>query len=124
MREQAEPLLAKIDRYLEAPLNQDVAARLIENKNGIVRLLSAMHQKHFSAVFIGKIGVGKTSAICKVSDLQYGVSDNEPVEVLKTGAGRTSPRPSTRSIADLLSMDVDLSETPTIKLPATAIATM
>ncbi len=28
MREQVEPLLTKIDRYLAAPLNQDVAARV------------------------------------------------------------------------------------------------
>ncbi|MBB5347812.1 hypothetical protein JWG42_16085 [Desulfoprunum benzoelyticum] len=90
MREQAEPLLAEIDRYLEAPLNQDVAARLIENRNGITKLLDALDQKHFGAAFIGKIGVGKTSAICKVADLQYDGPDNEQVEVLKTGAGRTT----------------------------------
>lgn len=90
MREQAGPLLAEIDRYLKAPLNQDVAARLFENKCGIVKLLSTIDQKHFSAAFIGKIGAGKTSAICKVSDLQYEDSNNEPVEVLKTGAGRTT----------------------------------
>ncbi|KGK41485.1 hypothetical protein LH51_14715 [Nitrincola sp. A-D6] len=90
MREQAVPLLAEIDRYLAAPLNQDVAARLIENRNGIARLLDAIEQKHFSAAFIGKIGAGKTSAICKVSGLQYDGPDNEPVEVLKTGAGRTT----------------------------------
>ncbi|MFM2058792.1 MAG: hypothetical protein RLY71_3177 [Pseudomonadota bacterium] len=90
MRDQVDLLLEKIDRYLAAPFNQDVAARLSENRSGIVKLLSAINQKNFSAAFIGKIGAGKTSAICKVSGLQYDGSDNDPVEVLKTGAGRTT----------------------------------
>ncbi|MGI2095900.1 hypothetical protein [Shewanella glacialipiscicola] len=90
MREQANLLLGKIDRYIAAPLNQDVATRLFDNRNGIVKLLSILDQKHFSAAFVGKIGAGKTSAICRVSGLQYEGIDNEPVDVLKTGAGRTT----------------------------------
>lgn len=90
MRENANSLLVQIDRYLAAPLNQDVAARLLDNRNGIVKLLNAIDQKHFSAAFIGKIGAGKTSAICRVSGLQYEGSDNELVDILKTGAGRTT----------------------------------
>lgn len=90
MRERADLLLSDIDRYLATPLNQDVATRLSENRNGIVKLISAIDQKHFSAAFIGKIGAGKTSAICRVSGLQYEGSDNDPVDILKTGAGRTT----------------------------------
>ncbi len=90
MREKADSLLADINRYIAAPLNQDVAARLLDNRNGIVKLLSAIDQKHFSAAFVGKIGAGKTSAICRVSGLQYEGSDNQPVDILKTGAGRTT----------------------------------
>ncbi len=90
MRQQTEQLLTEIDAYLKAPINQDVASRLTENKNGILKLLDAIEQRHFSAAFIGKIGAGKTSAICKVSGLQYSSPDNELIDILKTGAGRTT----------------------------------
>lgn len=90
MRKKVDALLAEIDLYLKFPKNQDIAARLIENKNGIIKLLSVIDQKNFSAAFVGKIGAGKTSVICNVAGLQYKDSDNNIWEILKTGAGRTT----------------------------------
>lgn len=90
MRKQVDALLAEVNSYLQAPLSNEVAARLNENKNRIIKLTEAIDQKNFSAAFIGKIGAGKTSAICQISGLQYLGVNNECVEVLKTGAGRTT----------------------------------
>ena len=90
MIEQSASLLTEIDAYLASPRNQEVAKRLSENKKGILTLRDAIERKNFSAAFIGKIGAGKTSAICKVSGLQQTSQESEVTDILKTGAGRTT----------------------------------
>lgn len=89
MRKSAEEVLQKIDRYLSAPGNPEIASSLKRNKLKIEELQEKLNQKQFSAAFIGKIGAGKTSAICKILGLIDGEGP-ESVDLLKTGAGRTT----------------------------------
>jgi hypothetical protein len=89
MKEQAEQIIHEIEEYLKSPTNEEVAHQLHENRKSIEKTLQATKRTDFSAAFIGKIGAGKTSAICKVSGLQY-IEDGEIVDILKTGAGRTT----------------------------------
>jgi hypothetical protein len=90
MKERAEILIQEIDSYVIDGLNNDIKNQLIENKSIIETLLLVLSQSEFSVSFIGKIGVGKTSAICKAAGLQYLSKNKELVDVLKTGAGRTT----------------------------------
>lgn len=89
MKEQAEQIVHEIDEYLKSATNEEVASQLRENRKSIEKTLYAANKTDFSAAFIGKIGAGKTSAICKVSGLQY-KADGEIIDILKTGAGRTT----------------------------------
>jgi hypothetical protein len=86
----AQQLLAEIDAYLETSKNTAVADQLRENKVSIHKALTSINKTEYSAAFIGKIGAGKTSAICKTSGLQYKSADDEITDILKTGAGRTT----------------------------------
>jgi hypothetical protein len=90
MKEQARQTLTQVDDFLESSLNQEVSGQLKENKALIERLLSEMDRTDFSAAFIGKIGAGKTSAICRATGLQTTSKNKEIVDLLKTGAGRVT----------------------------------
>ncbi len=90
MKEQIESLKKQIEEYLQSPISDEVAHQLNCHKNDINRILDELSQSTFTAAFIGKIGVGKTSAICKAASLQYGEANNGVVDILKTGAGRTT----------------------------------
>ncbi len=86
----AEQILTEIEAYIETSKNTSVADQLRENKTSINKALTSINQTEYSAAFIGKIGAGKTSAICKTSGLQYKSVDDEITDILKTGAGRTT----------------------------------
>ena len=86
----AQQMLAEIDAYLETTINPDAASQIRENKSAITTALVSATKTEFSAAFIGKIGAGKTSAICKTSGLQYESDNGEVIDLLKTGAGRTT----------------------------------
>lgn len=90
MNEQAEQLKCQIDEYLKSPVSEAAANQLKDNRNAIDTILKKINQTEFSVAFIGKIGAGKTSAICKTSGLQYKDEKGEIVDILKTGAGRTT----------------------------------
>jgi hypothetical protein len=90
MKEQAEQVKCHIDEYLRSPVNEAAASQLRVNKNAIDETLKKLNKTEFSVAFIGKIGAGKTSAICKASGLQYTDEKGEIVDILKTGAGRTT----------------------------------
>lgn len=107
MKERAEILIKEIDSYVADGLNDDIKSQLTENKSLIERLLLELNQSEFSVSFIGKIGVGKTSAICKASGLQYLSKNKELVDVLKTGAGRTTVCEVRIEYAEKLSIKVD-----------------
>jgi len=86
----AEQILTEIDAYIETSKNTSVADQLRENKTAINKALTSINQTEYSAAFIGKIGAGKTSAICKTSGLQYKSVHDKITDILKTGAGRTT----------------------------------
>ena len=90
MNGQAEQLKCQIDEYLRSPVSEAAANQLKNNRNAIDGILKKLNQTEFSVAFIGKIGAGKTSAICKTSGLQYKDEKGEIVDILKTGAGRTT----------------------------------
>jgi len=90
MKQQANDLLAEIEEYLQQDVNPDTSSQLAENKAAILSLLADLEETHFRAAFIGKIGAGKTSAICRAVGLQTLSKDNEIIDLLKTGAGRVT----------------------------------
>ncbi|WP_295393356.1 hypothetical protein [uncultured Thiodictyon sp.] len=90
MKEQADQLLAEIEEYLVSSVNAEVSAQLTENKTAIIKIRADMDQTNYRAAFVGKIGAGKTSAICRAVDLQSLSNNKEVVDLLKTGAGRVT----------------------------------
>ena len=70
MKEQASQLLAEIDEYLQSSANAEVSGQITENKAAILKILGDLGQTEYRAAFVGKIGAGKTSAICRAVGLQ------------------------------------------------------
>ncbi|MGA1263897.1 MAG: hypothetical protein ACO331_08315, partial [Prochlorothrix sp.] len=78
------------DYILHAPASQ-VSDKLREFQKKIHILQQKLKTSHFKVAFLGKIGVGKTSVICKLLGLQiFSEANNYPQDVLKTGSGRTT----------------------------------
>lgn len=101
-------LLSEIDEYLKTnDKNAAVTEQLKENKKSINKLLELIGRTEYSAAFIGKIGAGKTSAICKTSGLQHKSGDSENIDILKTGAGRTTVCEVRVEYADKYSIRID-----------------
>lgn len=90
MKEQAEQVKLQIDQYQHSPVSEAAAIQLRHNKIAIDDILKKLNKTEFSVAFIGKIGAGKTSAICKASGLQYTDEKGKIVDILKTGSGRTT----------------------------------
>lgn len=107
MKEKAEIIIQEIDNYLKNGLSNDVKKQLAANKSIIENLLLELSCTEFSISFIGKIGVGKTSAICKAAGLQYLSKNNELIDILKTGAGRTTICEVRIKYAEKLSIKID-----------------
>ena len=84
--------LNNVAEYLVSHPNQnEIISQLIRHREILNSLKVAIERKSFKAAFIGKIGVGKTSAISKLLNLQYKeAEDVEIIEILKTGSGRTT----------------------------------
>ena len=84
--------LSDMEQYIEThPQQNEVIAQLVRHRQTIKHLQHAIEKKDFKAAFIGKIGVGKTSAICQLLGLQYtDVESGEVTDILKTGSGRTT----------------------------------
>jgi hypothetical protein len=76
----------KIDSILDKLPKSDSSYKRLENHKEMLSdsKLYLESLKH-TVAFIGSVGVGKTSAICNLLDLQ---ENNEPL--LKTGSGRTT----------------------------------
>lgn len=69
-------------------IRQAFANRLAGYKNGIVKAAERVQTTEYAIAFVGDIGVGKTTAICRVADLL--VHNDErvpPVPMLEVGAG-------------------------------------
>ena len=88
----AELVLRELETLREKPDIAQAFARRIrvfceEIKTAVEKLL----RRTCSVVFIGKIGVGKTSAICHIADLVVtGSGSPRPSPALDVGAGRTT----------------------------------
>jgi GTPase SAR1 family protein len=84
--------LNNIAQYLATHPNQsEIISQLIKHRETLKSLQDAIDRKDFKAAFIGKIGVGKTSAISKLLNLQYKETEEaDTIEILKTGSGRTT----------------------------------
>ena len=87
---QAEMALRKLHTLRDQPDIAQAFARRIgllceEIETGVAKLLT----RRCSVVFIGKVGVGKTSAICHIADLVV-TGPARPHLVLDVGAGRTT----------------------------------
>lgn len=85
-------VLKRIDNFKSNHSTKEISNKLFDYKNQIEQIQSNIEKNEFSAIFIGKIGAGKTSAICRLLDLQINEDDSEQntIDVLKTGAGRTT----------------------------------
>lgn len=85
---------AQIDRinlFIGGHPSEGVNSRLIDYRQRIEARLEQIERRDMAVAFIGKIGAGKTSAICKMTDLRtYDVRTGVWHDVLKTGAGRTT----------------------------------
>lgn len=90
MNEIAESIISEIDGYIQKGMNEETKTQLLENKKHISKVLLELDNNNYRAAFIGRIGVGKTSAICKMTGLTYTDSNGNLVDILKTGAGRTT----------------------------------
>ena len=87
---QAEMALRELHTLRDQPDIAQAFARRIgllceEIETGVAKLLT----RRCSVVFIGKVGVGKTSAICHIADLVV-TGPARPRPVLDVGAGRTT----------------------------------
>jgi hypothetical protein len=86
-----ENAISKIDDFIEKNPGGQSVKNLLSYKDGIRNCWNEINNQNLSVVFIGKIGAGKTSAICRILDLQiHDASKGTFQDVLKTGAGRTT----------------------------------
>lgn len=83
--------IIKIDEFINQNPHSKSAKKLLAYKDDLNLCIQKINNPNLSAVFIGKIGAGKTSAICRLLDLQiYDASKSIYHDILKTGAGRTT----------------------------------
>ena len=89
---QAERVLADLQDLQENPdIRQAFATRLNEYVKELDGAAYNVAQTEYSIAFVGDIGVGKTTALCRISDLE--VRKNAvviPTPVLECGVGRTT----------------------------------
>jgi transcriptional regulator with XRE-family HTH domain len=65
--------------------------RLTEYVDELKGVAGLLHKRDHQIAFIGSIGIGKSTAICRLSGLEVSVSDSpNPAPVLETGAGGTT----------------------------------
>jgi hypothetical protein len=100
-------IIDEIDRYIQDGANVETKNNLLENKKHISEILLELSKTEYSAAFIGKIGVGKTSAICKLTDLKYKGAGDELLDIIKTGSGRTTVCEVRIEYAEKLSIKID-----------------
>lgn len=91
IEERANAQIERINGFIGTHPSESVVSRLIDYRGRIEAQLTQVQQRDMSVAFIGKIGAGKTSAICKMTGLQtYDIERGVWHDVLKTGAGRTT----------------------------------
>ena len=85
---EAENALLKIDAKLQDDIKSSFANRLNEFRKGLESAAYLVHNTEHSIAFVGNIGVGKSTAICRVSGLEvFNPTKNSSNPVLEVGGG-------------------------------------
>lgn len=92
----AESLLEELDRFVTKPQTTDAAkAQANLHRESILVAAEYLHSLEHSIAFVGEIGVGKSSAICGLTDLLLRSDSKAETSlsrrvVLEAGSGRTT----------------------------------
>lgn len=85
---EAELAAQQVHALAERPdVKQFYERRLVRYRDEIVAAAAGVADKRFRAAFVGTIGVGKSTAICRAEGLEIATSKGMPKAVLETGAG-------------------------------------
>lgn len=85
---QAELVAQKIHALAEQPdVKQIFERRLVRYEQEIASAAQQVANKRYNAAFAGTIAVGKSTAICRVENLELPSNKGMPKPVLETGAG-------------------------------------
>ncbi|MBI1292784.1 helix-turn-helix domain-containing protein [bacterium] len=85
---EAEQTAQAIHALAERPdVKQFFERRLVRYREEIVASASRVLEKRYRVAFVGTIGVGKSTAICRVQRLELPTTKGMPKAVLETGAG-------------------------------------
>lgn len=85
---EAEQTARAIHELAERPdVKQFFERRLVRYREELVASAARVLEKRYRIAFVGTIGVGKSTAICRVQRLELAGSKGMPKPVLETGAG-------------------------------------
>lgn len=84
----AEQMAARLKCLAEEPdVRQAFERRLLEYVEEIRRMAVLLLQREHSVAFVGSIGIGKSTAICRATALEVPRPSGRPAPVLETGGG-------------------------------------
>lgn len=85
---EAELAAQQVHELAERPdVKQFYERRLVRYQDELVAAAARVADKRFRAAFVGTIGVGKSTAICRAESLETSTGKGMPKAVLETGAG-------------------------------------
>lgn len=85
---EAELTAQQVHALAERPdVKQFYERRLVRYQDEIVAAAAGVADKRFRVAFVGTIGVGKSTAICRAEGLEIATGKGMPKAVLETGAG-------------------------------------
>lgn len=85
---EAEQTARKINALAESPdVKQFFERRLVRFREELASSAARVLEKRYSAAFVGTIGAGKSTAICRVEGLEIPSTKGMPKSVLQTGGG-------------------------------------
>ncbi len=85
---EAEEAAQQVHALAERPdVKQFYERRLVRYQDELVAAAARVADKRFRAAFVGTIGVGKSTAICRAEGLEIATRKGMPKAVLETGAG-------------------------------------
>lgn len=85
---EAEQAAQQVHELAERPdVKQFYERRLVRYQDELAAAAARVADKRFRAAFVGTIGVGKSTAICRAEGLEIATGKGMPKAVLETGAG-------------------------------------
>ncbi|MBE0152419.1 helix-turn-helix transcriptional regulator (plasmid) [Citrobacter sp. RHBSTW-00821] len=85
---EAEQTAQQVHALAERPdVKQFYERRLVRYQEELIGAAALVANKRYRAAFLGTIGVGKSTAICRAEGLEISVSKGMPKAVLETGSG-------------------------------------